>query len=196
MFAVNDIKCPGCGAPQKYDSEICEYCGRPVIITSVRTAGTLAAGELKKYADVYRKEYSADPENTKVGLSLGICLYELKLYDNAVNVLRRCIETDFDDPELYYYLALSSLKGRKPFNVPRKEIDKIEEYLNTAIALSPCGVYYYLFAYIRYDHHHRKMYVMDPDYTELLRKAQQCGITEADKAELFRAIGVTRPSAL
>ncbi len=196
MLKTNDLRCPGCGAPQKHNSVTCEYCGRPVVITTVREAESLTYAELRKYADTYRRAYGADPGDTVSGLSLGICLYSLKLYDEAIRTFEKCIDTEFDNPELYYYLALSNLKGRKPFVVPRSDIDRIERYLGSAIAISPRGLYYYFFAYIRYDHHYRKMYAMSPDYRELLGLAERYGITEADKTDMFGAIGVARPAAL
>ena len=88
------------------------------------------------------------------------------------------------------------LKGKKAFLSPRSVIDKIEEYIQAAIMIEPKGIYYYFWAYIRYDHHFRKSYRMTPNYQELLAQAKQIGLSQTDIVELYKILEVERPEVL
>lgn len=88
------------------------------------------------------------------------------------------------------------MKGKKAFVTPRTVIDKIEEYLQAAIMIEPKGIYYYFWAYLRYDHHFRKSYRMSPNYQELLAQAKQAGLSQTDVYELYKILEVERPSVM
>ena len=196
MYKAHDITCPGCGAPQSPENRICEYCGRPVEITSFSAMDGMSLPVLNKYAASYRNTLAADPENTAAGISLGMCCLKLRLYDKAVSAFEKAMESEFDNADLYFYAAIALLNGTKPFLVPRKTIDKAESYINAAIMIEPKAVYYLLWAYIRYDHHDRKSYVMHPDHAELLRSAHEAGLAGGDIPQLFGILGTPVPDAI
>ena len=79
---------------------------------------------------------------------------------------------------------------------PRPVINQIEEYIQAALMIEPKGIYYYFWAYIRYDHHARKFYKMSPSYQELLAQAKGAGLSQTDVLELYKLLGVERPSCL
>ena len=121
---------------------------------------------------------------------------DIKLYDKALPCFEKAIEDNFDNSEVYFYAAITLLKGKKAFLTPRTVIDKAEEYLNAAIMIEPKSVYYYFWAYLRYDHHFRKHYVMNPNYKTLLNKAIQIGLSQTDVQELYSILEVERPNEL
>ena len=62
--------------------------------------------------------------------------------------------------------------------------------------IEPKAIYYYFWAYIRYDHHYRKAYRMSPNYQEILDQAIQIGLAPNDIDELYSILEVDRPSVL
>lgn len=88
------------------------------------------------------------------------------------------------------------LKGKKAFLTSRPVINKIEEYLNAAIMIEPRGIYYYFWAYIKYDYYYRKHFRSTPDYQELLETASSSGYSEYDVHNLFDLLEVKKPDAM
>ena len=50
-----EIKCPGCGAPERIDSVKCRYCHQPLSISSFSTISEMAAPMVNKYAGTYKR---------------------------------------------------------------------------------------------------------------------------------------------
>lgn len=121
---------------------------------------------------------------------------ERKWYAEAQTAFDKAIEDEPDNAELYFYAAISLLRGRKAKLAKRTDIDKIEEYIQRALRIAPKGIYYYFWAYVRYDHHYRKSYRMRPDYRELLDWAEQAGLSAAEIERFYVTLGVERPQCL
>ena len=49
-----DMRCPGCGAPVSTDQTICNYCYRPIIISTFNSVNSMSLPEVNKYACSYR----------------------------------------------------------------------------------------------------------------------------------------------
>ena len=58
------------------------------------------------------------------------------------------------------------------------------------------GIYYYFWAYIKYDYYKRKFLNTTPTWQELLEKAQQIGLSPTDVDQLYAILKVDRPSCL
>lgn len=193
MAEVLELECPGCGRPLSTDMRECPACHRPVVISSLSGMGGLSTLEINKYANAYQKALSADPNNKQVNGALAMCFLKLKLYDKALAAFDKAIIDNFENSEVYFWAAVALLRGKKAFVTPRPDINKAEEYLNAAIMIEPKGIYYYLFAYIRYDFHARKFLRCQPNYQELLQEAVNNGVTPADIDQLFSTLGVEIP---
>ena len=193
MYSVHDLKCPGCGAPQDPGNKTCVYCGRPIVITSFGDMDSLTLPMLNKYAGSYRKALEEDPENAAVGMSLGMCYLKLRLYPKAAETFEKAMSVEFDNADLYFYAAIALLGGRKPFLAPRRDIDKIESYINAAISIEPKPIYYLLWSYVRYDYYFRKSFRVTPDYAELLATARGSGLGSGDTDALFSILGTPVP---
>jgi tetratricopeptide (TPR) repeat protein len=152
--------------------------------------------DINKQANAYRKAMVNHPEDKTLNMSLAFCYLKLKLYDKALPCFEKAIEDNFDNSEVYFYAAISLLKGKKAFVTPRVVIDRIEEYLQAALMIEPKGIYYYFWSYIRYDHHYRKAYNMTPNYRDLLVQARNAGLSQSDIAELYAILDVERPECM
>jgi tetratricopeptide (TPR) repeat protein len=193
MAEVLELECPGCGRPLSTDMRECPACHRPVVISSLSGMGGLSTLEINKYANAYQKALTADPNNKQVNGALAMCFLKLKLYDKALAAFDKAIIDNFENSEVYFWAAVALLRGKKAFVTPRPDINKAEEYLNAAIMIEPKGIYYYLFAYIRYDFHARKFLRCQPNYQELLQEAVNNGVTPADIDQLFSTLNVEIP---
>ncbi len=132
-------------------------------------------------------------DSAELNNSIAMCYLKLRLYDKAQEAFTKTIEDNFDNSETYLYAAISLLRGRKAFLAKRTDIDKIEEYIQAALMIEPKGIYYYFWAYIKYDYYYRKSYRTSPNYKEVLEKAKQAGLSDFDIEQLYTILGVERP---
>ena len=71
--------------------------------------------------------------------------------------------------------------------------NKAEEFLNAALMIEPKGIYYYLWAYIKYDYFKRKFLNTTPNYLDMLNSAEQFQTSEVDKLNLFEILNIENP---
>ena len=193
---VVELKCPGCGARVNTGQQECDWCHKPVVISTFNSVYSMPMPEVNKYAGAYRQALVENPDNTELNNSVAMCYLKLKLYDKALPAFEKAMEDNFDNSETFFYAAICLLRGKKAFLAKRTDIDKIEEYIQAALMIEPKGIYYYLLAYIKYDHFYRKSYKTTPTYMEALAMAQQAGLSEYDVTQLYGILGVERPSCL
>lgn len=176
---VIDIKCPGCGAPVSTANKICEYCGRPIVITSFNNIYQMTNQDVMKYKNAYQKTLEEFPESQEINLSSGMCLLKLNMYEKAYEKFEKVIESDIDNSEAYFWAAVSLLKGKRPFINIRATVDQAIELSNTARMLEDRGIYSYFIAYLKYDYYELKKLKIEPNYLEELQKSSN-SITEQD----------------
>ena len=195
-YQVIDLNCPGCGGGVSTGQKQCNFCGRPVVITSFNDIQSFSPLDLNKYANNYRKALADNPDNDALNMSVAMCYLKLKLYDKALPAFEKAIEDNFDNSETFFYTAASLLKGKKAFVAPRADINKIVEYLNAAIMIEPRGIYHYFLAYIKYDYFERKSLNITPNWEETFQTAIQAGLPQADVVQLFELLQVDVPNCL
>lgn len=193
---IVELECPGCGKAITTSTQQCPQCFREIVITTFNSVSGMSPLEINKQANAYRKAMVNNPNDQTLNTSIAFCYLKLKLYDKAIPCFEKAIEDNFDNSETYFYAAIALLGGKKAFLAPRTVINKIEEYIQAALMIEPKGIYYYFWAYIRYDHHFRKSYKMSPNYQELLNQAKKSGLSQTDVAELYKLLEVDRPSVL
>ena len=179
---IIELNCPGCGARVSTGQKECEWCHKPVVITTFNSVYSMPAPEINKYANAYRKALGA------------MCYLKLKLYDKALQSFEAAIEDNFDDSETYFYAATCLLNGKKAFLAPREKIDKAIEYIDAANMIEPRGIYYYFLAYVKYDFFERKYLNTSPNYRDCLIQARNLGTSEYDINMLFDVLNVSPPS--
>ena len=195
-YKVITLNCPGCGAPVTLETKKCKYCDREIIIEKYKDLNAMSPLEINKRNFSYKKSLEEYPDSKELNTSAAFCLLKLKNYDLAINCFEKAMIGNFEDSDIYFYAAVCLLRGKKAFLTPRVVIDKIEEYINSAIMIDPKGLYYYFWAYIRYDHHYRKSYRMSPDFGQLLSLAKENCVTYSEISELYSLLGVERPNCL
>ncbi len=190
------LECPQCAAPVQKGSNICPNCFSEYMVRSVNKLHSLGGGAVDKYLSAYRKGLASSGESMEIHFSMGLCFLEKKLYDYAIKSFEKAIGLLPENGDVYYYAAISILKGRKPFILSRIEINKMEEYLQVALMLEPRGIYYYFQAYIKYDYFSRKAYKTFPTYIECLDKARENGLLDDEAQTFYETAGVDRPGFL
>ena len=193
---VIDLACPGCGAPVSTSDAVCKYCRRPVVITTFNSVYAMSLPEVNKYAGAYTRALADAPEDQKLNTSAAMCFLKLKMYSKASAAFAKAVEENFDNSEIFFYAAISLLAGKKAFLAMRPTINKIEEYINAALMIEPKGIYYFFWAYIRYDYHARKHLSVSPSWNELFSEAKKAGLSKTDVDQLFAILGVPCPDAL
>lgn len=190
---VIELNCPGCNARVTTGQKECEWCHKPIIISTFNSVYAMAMPEVNQYAGAYRKALAENPDHPDLNHAIGMCYLKLGLHDKAVSAFEKAMEDNFDHSETFFYAAISLLKGKKAFLAPRASIDRIEEYLQAALMIEPKGIYYYFYAYIKYDYFQRKGFKTDPTYRELLHTAEQTGVSPDDKEQLFAILNTAEP---
>ena len=189
-----ELNCPGCGARVNTGQKECDWCHKPIVISTFNSVYSMPMPEVNKYAGAYRNALGENPDNDELNKSVAMCYLKLKLYDKALAAFELAIEDDFDDSETYFYAATCLLKGKKAFFAQRNDINKCIEYINAANMIEPRGIYYYFLAYIKYDFFERKYLNTKPDFRECLELANEIGASENDIKMLFDILGVAKPS--
>lgn len=193
---IVELTCIGCGDRVTTGQNECKYCHKPIVISTFNSVYSMPMPEVNKYANEYRKALSDNPDNKALNTSIAMCYLKLKLYDKAHLAFEKAIEDNFDNSETFFYAAICLLQGNKAFLTPRPNIDKIEEYINAALMIEPKGVYYYLWAYIKYDYFSRKFFNTKPTYQEAHQMALSNGVSDLDKEQLYSILGVPRPDCM
>ena len=187
---VVNLMCPSCGAPTNTSQKNCEFCQRPIVITSFNSVSDMPMAEINKYANAYEKTLADNPNNADINASIGMCYLKLKLHDKALVAFEKAIESNFDNSELFFYAAVCLLNGKKASLIERKTIDKIMKYLDSAIMIEPRGIYYYARAYVKLDYFERKFLNISPKWDEELARAKDVGISETDVNSFYAILGV------
>lgn len=196
MPAVIKLTCPGCGAPVDTGEKNCKYCDRPIMITSFASARDLTLPILKKYTASCQNALKIDEKNEEILFSMGMAFLRLKLYDKAKDIFEKLIDINCTNADNYFYAAISTLGGKKPFTLSRKTVDKACEYLDAAIAINENAAYLFLLAYIKYDYFFRKKFRTDPAYEQILARANEVGLSAYDKDQIAEIIGIELPEIL
>ena len=195
---VISLNCPGCGAAVSTGDKNCKFCKGPIVISTFNSIEDMAPPLLNKYAATYQKALATNPDDRELNTSIAMIFLKLKLYDKAIVAFEKAIEDNFDNSEIFFYAAVAMLRGKKAFLAQRKDIDKIEEYVNAANMIEPKGIHHYLLAYVKFDHFTRKFLNTTPSYKELLEQAELEAIScsEVDIIRLYKLLQVERPNEL
>lgn len=191
-----DLKCPNCGGAADTSQRTCKWCKQPIVISTFNSVYEMPIPMINKYANAYSQALAESPKDHALNNSIAMCYLKLKLYDKALSAFEKAIEDNFNNSETFFYAAICLLNGKKAFLAQRETIDKIQEYINAALMIEPRGVYYYLWAYIKYDYFSRKFFNTSPTYKEVLGMAERAGVSPYDLEQLFGILGVSRPETL
>jgi tetratricopeptide (TPR) repeat protein len=188
----SQVSCRACGAGVSPASSICDYCGNPVRITTLKSTVDLSKPLLMKYVKSY--ENDAEIENSNV--SLGLIFLQLGQFDKANQRFDAAINDDPVNAEAYFYKAVADLEGKKPFVCSRKVINEVISQLDAARELDSQPLYTYFSAIVKYDYFVRKKIKITPDYKDDLNDARESGVALGDIDALLTVIRVDLPDVL
>lgn len=190
---VQDLTCPGCGAPAAMSTQECPSCGRPVVITTFSAISDWSPPQVNKYMKAY-KEALTGADDPDVHLALGICLLKLGTYDLAMRHIQEAISADVDNADGFLYAAVACLRGRRPFLTPMPDVKTALTYIDAARALESRGIFDYFSAFVRSDFFERKFLRIQPTALDEMRLAHEHGLPDADIDLLHDLIRVPRPA--
>jgi len=146
-------ECPQCGAPAKLNSKKCEYCKAEYIICSISSLANIDKSGVEKYINHYKGLLKSNQDDGEALLSLGVCYLKLQNYQLSQKYLEKAIELMPDVPDVYYYYALTLIKGRRLKTLSMKEVTQILENINTAIQMNDSNPNYdFLAAMVKNDY--------------------------------------------
>lgn len=188
----SQISCRACGAGVSPASSTCDYCGNPVRITTLKSTVDLSKPLLMKYV----KSYENDAEDENSNVSLGLIFLQLGQFDKAKQRFDDAIDDDPVNSEAYFYKAVATLAGKKPFLCSRNLINEVLSQLGAARELDSQPLYSYLTAIVKYDYFARKKFKISPDYRDELNDAHNSGVALGDIDSLLTVVRVDVPDEL
>lgn len=193
--------CPQCGAPVSAQGKACQYCGAEFIVSNFSSISKSSSKQKASYISQYKGFLAEEPDNTELGLALGICYLDTGNYEIALKTLEKAIALMPNNPEVYFYYALALIKGRKPRIITLNEIKKIEEYIQSAINFGgEKSKYYILSAIIKSEYYTKNgIRIVGESVEELIEIAMQneyersdieklCEFTKLDNKSLIQCI--------
>lgn len=189
---IISMKCPNCGASITTQTKQCEYCQSDILIKSFKNLAGMDNPQFNKYMASYRETAKEHPESKDLSVSMGLCFLRQKNYDFAIKYFLKAQEEnilDATDSTPYFYAAVAMLQGKKPFLHNRQEIDKMMEYLQTAMNIDPKPEQYYFMSYIKRDYFKRKFLKTTPTWEEYMQEAVNNGLSPADVEDFHAMIG-------
>lgn len=187
---VQDTTCPGCGAPAELSAKTCEWCGRPVIITTFSTIRDWTGPEVSKYARAYENAL-ADTMSPEVKLALAICLLKLGQHERALHQISEAINYNVDHAEAYFYSAIARLGGKRPALGNLAVLRNALADLESAKALEQRGAFFYLSGLIRSDYFERKRIRQLPTSADEFAAAAAYGVSQEDMRFLHEIANVS-----
>lgn len=151
------LSCPSCGAPVDDKQEKCLSCGTRLLL---------------------------EIDNTGTSVLQIKSLIEVSRYSEAVNKCTEFLSRGIKSADIYYYMCIALLEGKKPYVQSRDRIDECIDALDRALKISDKGVIYLLRAYIEYDYFERKFLNRNPNYKYFLANAKSKNISDTECKQL------------
>ena len=161
---------------------LCQVCGKHFCASHMDVSGHICNACSSQQANAKFDRYKAE--------------LKMQMYDGALSYFKSEMAKTTADPDVFYYAAIATLRGRSAFMLPRDTIEEAENYIEQAIQFKPKGIYYYFLAYIKYDFYERKYFRTSPNYKEAFSMAIARGVTQSQVNEMYSLMRVSRPSCL
>lgn len=110
---VVELNCPGCGARVSTAQKECDWCHKPIVISTFNSVYSMPMPEVNKYAGVYRKALTENPDNTELNKSIAMCYLKLKMYDKALGAFEKAIEIISMIQKFIFMLLFVYLTGKR-----------------------------------------------------------------------------------
>lgn len=185
MAELKITRCKVCTSPLKAGSNKCGKCGaehsiEPAIVNPLR----FTPEEVQKYRAAFEEQVQENPNDSNALFATGLTYLGLKNYELANEALQKAVKQHPENPDVYYYCALCFFRHRSVANLSKEEMERIEEWLQTATQIQPKRKYLILQMILRQGM--TSMGINLDSYkempAELLEKAR---VTQQEEDELF-----------
>lgn len=138
MAQLTINQCQNCGkilAPGVTECGKChtKHAIQPTVVNPLRFTAAQAAD----YRAQFQEQAVACPKDSNAQFAMGLTYLGLKNYELADEFLSKAVQLTPADPDVYYYTALALFHHRSVMNLSKAEMDRIEEWLNTAVQMQP-----------------------------------------------------------
>ncbi len=186
-------RCPQCTAPVPDSADRCEYCASYFKISRLDQLNMASEDALRFCIKDYQGILQSDPESGQAFLSLGLCFLRLGLHKEALENLQKACDLIPASPELYYYISVAALNGKRPRLAKLQDIKKIESYLEAGLKIdSDNAILLYLRSIIKEDYYKAHGLKESPSSGYFYKKARKHGLTEEQMDNTLKLIGLSR----
>ncbi len=194
MAQLTINQCQNCGkilAPGVTECGKChtKHAIQPTVVNPLRFTAAQAAD----YRAQFQEQAAACPKDSNAQFAMGLTYLGLKNYELADEFLTKAVQLTPADPDVYYYTALSLFHHRSVMNLSKAEMDRIEEWLNTAVQMQPKRKYLILQMILRQGMSSMGINVdtdkMSP--AELMNQARQTVQEEDEMVEIEQHVLIT-----
>jgi tetratricopeptide (TPR) repeat protein len=159
--------------------------------TSFAVLGRMGRDEINGVIQQYKASIAAGSEDGETHLSLGLLYLQLRLCDLAVRHCKRALDLDPGNADGHYYLALASIRGRRPKTLTLQEVRAVEAHLSAALELDERPAKYYcLLAVIKHDYYVTNGLSCRPSPQELLLEARGKEYDEWEAERLLYSVNI------
>ena len=194
MAQLTINQCQNCGkilAPGVTECGKChtKHAIQPTVVNPLRFTAAQAAD----YRAQFQEQAAACPKDSNAQFAMGLTYLGLKNYELADEFLTKAVQLTPSNPDVYYYTALSLFHHRSVMNLSKAEMDRIEEWLNTAVQMQPKRKYLILQMILRQGMSSMGINVdtdkMSP--AELMNQARQTVQEEDEMVEIEQHVLIT-----
>ena len=150
MAELKINRCKVCTSPLKAGATKCGKCGAE---HSIEAATVNPLRFTPEQVSLYRAEFEAqvreNPADVDALFAVGLTYLGLKNYELAYESLQKAVRRNPDNPDIYYYCALCFFRHRSVMNLDKNEMERIEEWLQTAVQMLPKRKYLILLMILR-----------------------------------------------
>lgn len=138
MAQLTINQCQNCGkilAPGVTECGKChtKHAIQPTVVYPLRFTAAQAAD----YRAQFQEQVAACPKDSNAQYAMGLTYLGLKNYELSDEYLIKAVQLTPSNPDVYYYTALSLFHHRSVMNLSKAEMNRIEEWLNTAVQIQP-----------------------------------------------------------
>ena len=138
MAELKITRCKVCTSPLKAGATRCGKCGaehsiEPAVVNPLR----FTPEQVALYRAAFEEQVQENPRDTQALYATGLTYLGLKNYELANETLQKAVKLHPDNPDVYYYCALCFFRHRSVANLSKEEMERIEEWLQTAVQMQP-----------------------------------------------------------
>lgn len=166
-----------------------EHSIKPTVVNPLR----FSAAESAEYKAQFEEQVKNSPQDSNMVFAMGLTYLGLKNYELSDEHFRKAVAMTPSDPDVYYYTALSLFHHRSVNNLDKMEIERIEQWLDTAVQIQPKRKYLILQMILRQGISNKGLNT-DTDKlspAELMQKARSTAQEEDELYEIEQHVLIT-----